>query len=100
MKHFAIVILLTLAAVSEGCAMCQSPWDYCNAVIGPHGCPYCDYGARAGSAFHPMGGTPPTTEIGPRQAKPSKPSAEEVESPAPAEAEGAQDADAPAASPF
>lgn len=57
-----------LLVVFSGCAMCQNPWDYCNAVLGPNGCPNCDFGARCGSAFRPIGHTPPTTELGPTPA--------------------------------
>ncbi len=74
MKRFALFALL-LAAMA-GCSMCQSPWDYCNAVVGPGGCPYCDFGARAGSIYAPMGPIPPTTEIGPTAAPARKPAAE------------------------
>ena len=64
---------LILAMGLSGCgAMCQSPWDYCNAVVGPGGGPNCDFGARAGSAFAPMGGTPVTTARGPTPAKGAK----------------------------
>jgi len=66
----AAVAGLVLAVVS-GCApMCQTPFDYCNAVLNPNGCPNCDFGARYGSRFHPMNGTPPTTPITPTPATP------------------------------
>jgi len=50
-RSFAVVVALALLA---GCKMCQSPWDYCNAVPGPNGCPNCDFGARRGSIYAPM----------------------------------------------
>jgi hypothetical protein len=71
--------MVTLVAASAGCAMCQNPWDYCNATIGHNGCPYCDFGARAGSVYRPIGGTPPTTERGPTEAKPQTSEPEPVE---------------------
>lgn len=82
MKSLLSLAVLALMAAISGCPMCQNPWDYCNAVIGPRGCPNCDFGARAGSKFHPMGVTPPTTEIGPTPA-----GAPEGESEAPAPVE-------------
>jgi hypothetical protein len=48
--------------------MCQSPWDYCNAVLGANGTPNCNFGARYNSQFAPMNGTPPTTPIQPTPA--------------------------------
>jgi len=62
-------IAVVFAAALAGCApMCQSPWDYCNAVINPSGCPNCNFGARYNSQFVPMNGTPPTTPIAPTPA--------------------------------
>jgi hypothetical protein len=69
MKRYARLARFVLPVVLSGCgAMCQSPWDYCSAVVGPGGTPNCDFGARAGSAFAPMGGTPVTTARGPTPA--------------------------------
>jgi hypothetical protein len=68
MNRSASLAVLVLAAALSGCPMCQTPFDYCNAVIGPGGCPNCDFGARAGSAFAPMGGTPATVPRGPTPA--------------------------------
>ena len=76
-------LFLAMLALS-GCTMCQSPWDYCNAVVGPGGCPYCDYGARAGSIYAPMGSTPPTTPLGPTTA-PASETAPKPEAAEPAE---------------
>lgn len=59
------VVVLALAGC---CTTCQTPWDYCSAVLGPSGCPNCDFGARYGSLFHPMYGTPATTPISPTPA--------------------------------
>jgi hypothetical protein len=83
MKNAAGLAVCVLLAVTSGCAMCQSPWDYCNAVIGDCGCPNCDFGARCGSVFAPIGHTPATTEKGPtaaggtseptKQAEPAEP---------------------------
>jgi hypothetical protein len=73
MKRSARLGQLVLAIVLSGCGpMCQSPWDYCNAVVGPGGSPNCNFGARAGSAFVPMDGTPATTARGPTPAKGAK----------------------------
>lgn len=61
----AAVLVATLA----GCApMCQSPWDYCSAVLGCNGTPNCNFGARYNSQFVPMNGTPPTTPVQPKPA--------------------------------
>ncbi|MEX0677610.1 MAG: hypothetical protein WD063_11080 [Pirellulales bacterium] len=68
MKSFASLTACVLLAVFSGCSMCQNPWDYCNAVLGCGGCPYCDFGARCGSAFAPIGATPPTSEQSPTAA--------------------------------
>ena len=63
----ALAAMLTFSLA--GCtAMCQSPWDYCNAVLDGSGTPNCNFGARYNSAFAPMNGTPPTTAIEPTPA--------------------------------
>ena len=62
--------LLMLAALCAGCAMCQSPFDYCAPVVPPRGCPNCDFGARRGSLFHPQDETPPTTPVAPNLVEP------------------------------
>lgn len=79
--HVASYAACLLLAVMSGCAMCQSPWDYCNAVIGPGGCPNCDFGARCGSAFAPIGHSPATTEMGPTPAGDTNESTDQDESP-------------------
>jgi hypothetical protein len=80
MKSFLSLAVWLLAAACTGCALCQNPWDYCNAVIGPQGCPNCDFGARCGSMFAPMGATPPTTAVGPTPAAPKPaPEADDTE---------------------
>ncbi len=67
-KRFPIAAAALVVAIA-GCApMCQSPWDYCNAVINPNGHPNCNYGARYNSTFAPMYGTPPTTPVEPTPA--------------------------------
>jgi hypothetical protein len=50
---------LLLLAPLCGCRMCQSPFDYCNPMIGPSGSLNCDFDARRASAFHPMADDPP-----------------------------------------
>ncbi len=79
------VLLLALAGC---CTTCQTPWDYCNAVLGPGGCPNCDFGARYGSLFHPMYGTPAATPLTPTpadsSAEPVEPAAPDEYAPAPA----------------
>jgi hypothetical protein len=67
-------VLLLLASLA-GCNLCQSPFDYCGPVIGPHGCPNCDFAARDGSAFAPTSdGTPiDTTSLGPTPASNAEP---------------------------
>ena len=51
--------MVVLAAALCGCRMCQSPFDYCNPMIGPDGALNCDFGARRGSVLHPMADDPP-----------------------------------------
>ena len=53
----------------SGCAMCQSPYDYCGPVMGPGG-PNCDWGARRGSIFAPMDDSYVETPLGPTPAEP------------------------------
>ena len=81
MKRFAGLAVWVLVAVFSGCSStCQNPWDYCNSVIGYDGCPHCDFGARCGSAFAPIGATPPTSELGPTEAGRTSEPAEPAES--------------------
>lgn len=69
MKKCFAGLVAVFAASLAGCApMCQSPWDYCNAVLGGNGTPNCNFGARYNSQFAPMNGTPPTTPIQPTPA--------------------------------
>jgi hypothetical protein len=82
-KSFAGLAAVFVAALA-GCApMCQSPWDYCNAVLGGNGTPNCNFGARYNSQFVPMNGTPPTTPI---QPTPAAAKQGETEAPQPLEA--------------
>jgi hypothetical protein len=66
--RFATWAALALLAALTGCAMCRNPFDYCGPVVGPSGCPNCDFGARRGSIFAPMDGTPATTALEPTPA--------------------------------
>lgn len=89
-KRFAPLAALLVAALA-GCApMCQSPWDYCNAVINPNGCPNCNFGARYNSSFVPMNGTPATTPIEPTPAteEARERASEEPLEPSPSDSEG------------
>ncbi len=61
--RFGILAVLALLASSTGCTMCQDPFDYCNPMFGPNGCLNCDWGARRGSAFHPMADAPPANTV-------------------------------------
>lgn len=54
-----------LAASLSGCAMCQSPFDYCGPVAGPDGLPNCDFGARRGSIYAPMDDSAQGTQLEP-----------------------------------
>jgi hypothetical protein len=63
-----VLVPVLLALIAGCCTTCQTPWDYCNAVIGPDCGPNCDFGARYNSRFHPMYGTPPTTPLEPTPA--------------------------------
>ncbi|MEX2114045.1 MAG: hypothetical protein WD845_12715 [Pirellulales bacterium] len=53
----SLTLLVALASLS-GCRMCQSPFDYCNPMIGPSGTLNCDFQARRNSVFHPMDDDP------------------------------------------
>ncbi len=69
MKKCFAGLVAVFAASLAGCApMCQSPWDYCNAVLGCNGTPNCNFGARYNSQFAPMNGTPPTSPVQPTPA--------------------------------
>jgi hypothetical protein len=61
--------VLALGALLTGCAMCQTPFDYCGPVTDANGCPNCNFGARRGSIFSPTDGTPATTPRGPTEVK-------------------------------
>jgi hypothetical protein len=64
---FAIV----LVALVCGCRICQSPFDYCTAVVGPDGHPcFCDFSARMNSVYSPPPGAPPPV-MGPTEARPN-----------------------------
>ncbi len=66
--RFATLAALALLASLSGCAMCRNPFDYCGPVVDSGGCPNCDFGARRGSVFAPMDGTPATTALEPTPA--------------------------------
>ena len=61
----AIASVVSLA----GCAMCQSPFDYCGPVMGPGG-PNCDFGARRGSIYAPMDDSYAAAPMSPTPAEP------------------------------
>ena len=71
----AFAALAAILVISQaGCtSMCQSPWDYCNAVLDGSGTPNCNFGARYNSSFAPMNGTPPTTAVAPMKINPIHP---------------------------
>ncbi len=52
-----LALLLATAALA-GCGVCQAPFDYCAPVIGPNGCPNCNFLTRRGSLFAPTDDTP------------------------------------------
>ncbi len=52
-RRCSALVGLALFAALAGCAMCQTPFDYCSPVEGPNG-PNCNFGARRGSVFEPM----------------------------------------------
>jgi hypothetical protein len=54
----SIVALLSLCALA-GCTTCRAPFDYAGPVLGPGG-PPCNFLARRGSVFEPIGEIPPT----------------------------------------
>ena len=53
-RRSSALAMLALVASLAGCAMCQSPFDYCSPVAGPNGCQNCNFNARRGSLFEPM----------------------------------------------
>ena len=53
-RRSSILATLALVASLTGCAMCQSPFDYCGPVTGPNGDQNCNFNARRGSLFEPM----------------------------------------------
>ncbi len=66
-----------LVTAATGCApMCQSPWDYCNAVKGPCGGPNCNFIARYNSRFAPMYDTATTESLEPTPAEEPQPTDE------------------------
>jgi len=67
--YLAILAALAIWSSTTGCAMCRNPFDYCGPVVDAQGCPNCDFGARRGSMFAPIDGTPATTAFEPTPAK-------------------------------
>jgi hypothetical protein len=59
-RRSSALATLALVASLAGCAMCQSPFDYCAPVTGPDGCQNCNFSARRGSVFEPMDGSADT----------------------------------------
>lgn len=53
-RRSSVLATLALVASLAGCAMCQSPFDYCGPVAGPNGDQNCNFNARRGSLFEPM----------------------------------------------
>ena len=53
-RRSSALATLALVASLAGCAMCQSPFDYCGPVAGPKGDQNCNFNARRGSLFEPM----------------------------------------------
>ena len=53
-RRSSALATLALVASLAGCAMCQSPFDYCGPVAGPNGDQNCNFNARRGSLFEPM----------------------------------------------
>ena len=49
---------MALIAASVGCGMCQAPYDYCAATIGPDGKPTGGFMTRRGSVLGGMPGVP------------------------------------------
>jgi hypothetical protein len=52
-RRCSALAALALVVLLAGCAMCQSPFDYCSPVEGPHG-RNCNFNARRGSIFERM----------------------------------------------
>lgn len=59
-RRSSALAVLALVASLAGCAMCQSPFDYCGPVAGPNGDQNCNFNARRGSLFEPMDGSADT----------------------------------------
>jgi hypothetical protein len=47
-----------MVAACVGCAMCQAPYDYCAATIGPNGQPTGGFMTRQGSVLGGVPGVP------------------------------------------
>jgi hypothetical protein len=56
-KLFGLMAMALIAA-SVGCKMCQTPYDYCAATIGPDGQPTGGFMTRQGSVLGGMPGVP------------------------------------------
>ncbi len=52
------LVWMALVAACVGCKMCQSPYDYCAATIGPDGKPTGGFMTRQGSVLGGMPGVP------------------------------------------
>ena len=59
-RAFNLLILLCMCSVSVGCAMCQSPYDYCYPAQGGCCCVEGQGCGRVGSVFGPA----PTAHAG------------------------------------
>ncbi len=72
MRHRLPLLCVLAALVAPcGCNMCRDPFDYAGPVIGPNG-PPCNFLARKGSLFVPIGETPPTVPPRPENTTPSR----------------------------
>jgi len=67
---------MALVVACTGCTMCQAPYDYCAATVGPDGLPTGGFMTRKGSVLGGMPGVPvyqskPTLAAGPAEPTPA-----------------------------
>jgi len=69
-------VWMALVVACTGCTMCQAPYDYCAATVGPDGLPTGGFMTRKGSVLGGMPGVPvyqskPTLAAGPAEPTPA-----------------------------
>lgn len=57
-RKFFGLVWMALIAACVGCGICQAPYDYCAATLGPDGKPTGGFMTRQGSVLGGMPGVP------------------------------------------